>query len=219
MTTTHAHLRRILSRCIEIIADEVLNSASLSALYPMIGDLHPAVGREVHVQSLLFAGLRSSGYLTFASANYFVPASNSRQIDLAVWLPDVQRWLYLELEPCGPHFGYLSVLSDARKLIEDNPTDERDQLRALIVYGFRHPFQKKDGFRTKYERTSAELQRLDFAEVGITHRPLHGVEYLYVLAGLWALGLAPNTPEPCSISSNHRSEPFSSPTDADRRPC
>jgi hypothetical protein len=32
MTTTHAHLRRLLSRCTEIIADEVLNCASLLAL-------------------------------------------------------------------------------------------------------------------------------------------------------------------------------------------
>src|SRR5262249_27966475 len=99
----------------------------------------------------MFAGLQASGYLTFATANYFKPASNSRQIDLAVWLPDLQRWLYLELESCGPHLGYLPVLADAQKLIDDKPTDERDQLRALIVYGFRHPMQERDGFPKKYQ--------------------------------------------------------------------
>lgn len=188
--TTHAHLRRILSRSTEIIADEVLNCASLRATYLAIGDLHPALCREAHVQSLLFAGLRSSGYLTFAEANYFAPASNSRQIDLAVWLPDVRRWLYLELEPCGPHFGYLPVLADAQKLIDDKPTDDRDQLRGLFVYGFRHPIKERDGFPKKYQEMSGELQQRGFTEVGIIHRPLEGVEYPYVQAGLWVLGIA-----------------------------
>jgi hypothetical protein len=156
----------------------------------MIGDLHPALGREVHIQSLLFAGLRASGYLTFASANYFKPASNSRQIDLGVWLPDVKRWLYLELEPCGPHLGYLPVLADAQKLIDDNPKDDQDKLRGLIVYGFRHPVQEeRDGFRRKYEEMSSELEQRGFTKMGITSRSLEGMDYLYVLAGLWVLGL------------------------------
>src|SRR6516165_10480116 len=78
---------------------------------------------------------------------------DGRRLQAAV-AADVQRWLYLELEPCGPHFGYLPVLADARKLIDDKPTDHRDQLRALIVYGFRHPVQERDGFPNKYQEMS-----------------------------------------------------------------
>ena len=115
MSSVKAHLNRILERVTHIIADEVLNCTSLAATYPAIGDLHPAFGREGHGQCLLFAGLRASGYFTFAEASYFAPTSTSRQIDLAVWLPDVQRWLYLELKPCGPHWGYQQVIDDAEK--------------------------------------------------------------------------------------------------------
>jgi hypothetical protein len=81
MPDVDTHLRRILDRVTQVIADEVMNCASLVSTYPGIGVLHPAVGREGHVQSLLFDGLRASGYFTFAEANYFAPKSSSRQID------------------------------------------------------------------------------------------------------------------------------------------
>src|SRR5687767_253224 len=102
MPSVNDHLIRILDRVTHIVADEVLNCSSLTAAYPGIGELHPAAGREGHGQSLLFAGLRASGYFTLAEANYSVPGSTSRQIDLALWLPDVQLWFYLEIKPCGP---------------------------------------------------------------------------------------------------------------------
>jgi hypothetical protein len=113
---TLAHLNRILSRCTEILSDEVLKSVAMSQLYPAIGRIHPALSRKAHVQHLLFAGLRQSGYFVLAEENYFVPASKSRQIDLAIWLPDSRVWLYLEIEPCWPLYGYQPVLVDAQKL-------------------------------------------------------------------------------------------------------
>jgi hypothetical protein len=187
--TTRAHLRRILSRATEIIVDEVLNAASLRAIYQDIGDLHPAVCREGHMQSLLFAGLRSSGYFTIAEANYFKPMSNSRQIDLAVWLPDVHRWLYLEIEHCGTQAGYGNAFWDAKQLVEDSPVDRADQLRAVLVYGFRTQVNRRDDFKDKYEELNAELQKQGFELIQIQDRLLEGEGFVYVQAGLWVLGV------------------------------
>src|SRR6202035_2518770 len=94
-----AHLSRILSRATDTIADEVLNCASIAAVYPGIGDIHPALCREAHAQSLLFAALRASGYFTLAEGAYFSPATAARRIDLTVWLSHVGRWLFLEIKP------------------------------------------------------------------------------------------------------------------------
>src|SRR5260221_7855009 len=86
LPNSDVRLRRLLDRVTHIIADEELNCASLARTYPKIGALHPALTREGHVQCLLFAGLRASGYFTLAESYYFLPASANRQIDLAVWL-------------------------------------------------------------------------------------------------------------------------------------
>jgi hypothetical protein len=188
MADTHAHLCRLLDRVTAIFADEVLNCTSLSKLYPGIGDLHPAICREGHVQGLLLAGLRASGYYTVAEANYFVPSSNSRQIDLAVWLPDVARWLYLEVKPCHPLYGYQGVLDDAEKLRGDSPTDTRDQLRGVLTYGFRGPAIQRDFFPKKYQELGAKLIAMNFQQIGMACRSLDGTDYSYVQAGLWVLG-------------------------------
>ncbi len=137
------------------------------------------------MQALLFDGLRASGYFTIAEANYFVPASASRQIDLAVWLPDARLWLYLEVKPCSPHYGYQGVIADAQKLMEDRPFDPRDRLRGVLAYGFRHPVKEKDGFPEKYQQLGMGLLPLGFREIGIRRRSLEGTDYLYVQTGLW----------------------------------
>jgi hypothetical protein len=163
-------------------------------LYDRIGtlenDLQLSVCREAHIGSLLFAGLRASGYFTFAQGSYFVPRANGRQIDLTVWLPDVQRWLYLEVEPCGTQAGLGCLLPDARKLIEDDPTDPRDYLRALLVYGFRTPTSHRDMFADKYrERLDTELGQLGFRNVDIINRQVDGdPKITYVQTGLWVVG-------------------------------
>ena len=155
-----------------------------------MGTLHPALGREGHMLSLVFAGLRASGYLTFAQASYYTPRSNSRFIDLAVWLPDASRWLYLELKPCGAQGGFGNVLLDARKLKDDNPRDPYDQLRGVLAYGFRTESTHQDGFKNKYVDLSKELKLSGFEEIQIQRRELEGNEYHYVQTGLWCLGLA-----------------------------
>jgi hypothetical protein len=187
MQSLNSHLMRILDRVTHVVADEVLNCASLVATYPDIGELHPALGREGHAQSLLFSGLRASGYFTFAEANYATPGSNSRQIDLAVWLPDNQVWIYLEIKPCGPYWGIQAVLADAEKLVADQPTDPRDRLRGVLAFGFRDPVGR-DSFPHKYEDLSTRLQALGFREVGTRTRSLEGTTHSYVQAGLWVIG-------------------------------
>ena len=185
LPTVDVHLLRLLDRVTHIIADEVLNCASLARTYPQVGNLHPALRREGHVQSLLFDGLRASGYFTLAEANYFVPLSASRQIDLAVWLPDVLVWFYLEVKPCSPYYGVQPVVWDAQKLIDDKPTDLRDRLRGVLAYGFRDRVKERDGFPQKYKGIITELAPLGFREVGIQCRSLEGTEYTYVQTGLW----------------------------------
>jgi hypothetical protein len=187
-----AHLRRILDRVTHIIADEVLNCMSLAATYHDhdIGDLHPALGREGHMESLLFGGLRASGYFTMSQAGYFAGAP-SRQIDLAVWIPDTRAWLYLEIKPCWPDGGNQPVLDDAQRLIDDQTTDRRDRLKAVLAYGFRWPVREPDGFPQKYLDLSAELEQMGFSRVGIRCRSLEGTRYLYVQVGLWILNCQP----------------------------
>jgi hypothetical protein len=85
--------------------------------------------------------------------------------------------------------GYQWVLDDAQKLIDDAPTDPRDRLRGLLVYGFRNPVSQPDQFPEKYQTLGRELGRMGFAEAGISSRTLDGVQYAYVQVGLWALGL------------------------------
>ena len=194
MVSTLGHLERLLTRSAEIIADEVRACVSLTKLYDTIGnletDLQLSICREAHFGSLLFAGLRASGYFAFAQGNYFRPKAPGRQIDLTIWLPDVQRWLYMEIEPCGTQAGLGCVPTDAKKLIDDAPTDLRDVLRALLVYGFRTPTSHQDLFRDKFhERLDSELAELGFSNIGIVSREVEGDPRItYVQTGLWVVG-------------------------------
>jgi hypothetical protein len=104
---------------------------------------------------------------------------------MAVWLPDVRAWLYLEVKPCSPYNGFQEVVWDAQKLIDDQPTDPRDQLRAVLAYGFRDPVKGRDGFPNKYKQIGDRLLQLGFHELGIRSRVLEGTEYVYVQAGMW----------------------------------
>ncbi|HEY7158209.1 MAG TPA: hypothetical protein VH575_29925 [Gemmataceae bacterium] len=179
------HLLPILDQITKLIADEELNRASLVHTYPGIGDRYPDMYREGHVQSVLFCGLRTSNYFTIAEANYINPTSIYRKIDLAVWLPDARLWLYLELKPCPPVGAIADVLLDAKKLVDDRPTDPRDRLRGILAYGLRNPVQW-DGFPNKYRQLGEILLRdYGFQEVGIRSRSLKGTPSLYVQAGLW----------------------------------
>jgi hypothetical protein len=183
----NAHLRRLLRRLVDIIRDEVANCASLAELYPEMGDIHPALCRERHVQNLMAQGARQAGYFTLSECNYFVPASEGRRIDLGLWITDVRQWLYLELEPCGPLFGYQGVLADAQKLVADVPKDVRDQLRSLVVYGFRDRVKERDYFPDKYEELSEKLGELGFKKIEIRRCQLDSPDYTYFQAGLWVL--------------------------------
>jgi hypothetical protein len=184
---------RVHSRCLEIIADEVQNCASLEKVYGKeIGDIHPAPCHEVHVQSILFAGLRASGYFTMAGANYFDDRSSPhRQVDLAVWLSDVPTWLYLEIKECEPQGGRGKVLEDARKLKEgDKSNNPRDQLRAVLAYGFKYGKPSTIRYQAKFEKVSKELEEeWKFEKIAIDHRSLAGQTYSCVQVGLWAIGL------------------------------
>jgi hypothetical protein len=188
MSSLPKHLERIHARSVDAIADEVRNIETLIKAYPSIGLTHPADEREAHVQHVVFAGLRNAGYFTMIESNYFVPRDSSRRIDLATWIPDASRWLYLEVKPCSPIGGCEEVLLDARKLLADQPTDPRDLLRGMLVYGFRDQVGR-DGFPDKYREMSTQVQRLGFNEVRIEQRELRGTRYSYAQVGLWAIGL------------------------------
>ncbi len=182
------HLTRILQRFGDMVRDEVANCATLGAVYPEIGDIHPALCRERHVQGLFAQAARQAGYFAIAECNYFVPASAGRRIDLGLWLSDLRRWLYLELEPCGPQMGFQAAAVDAQKLVDDVPTDVRDQLRGVVVYGFRDRGVERDGFRSKYEQLGTELEKVRYRKVAIRQWPLDGdAEWAYFQAGLWVV--------------------------------
>jgi hypothetical protein len=190
MASILAHLERIHTRCLEIIADEVQNCTSLAAVYgAKIGEVHPAPSREVHVQSVLFAGLRASGYFTFAGALYEMPANNRRQIDLAVWLPDDRRWFYMEVKPCEQQGGFGNVVADAQKLLSDRPSDPKDRLRGVLAYGFKYPASGQDRYPMKFEKISKRLKPMGFTRISIDHRDVKGPVYAYVQVGLWVTGL------------------------------
>jgi hypothetical protein len=193
MSSVLAHLKRIHNRCLESISSEVQNCASLASVYgDDLGDIHPAPCREIHVQSVLFAGLRDSGYFTLAGAIYWMPANMRRQIDLAVWIPDVRRWFYLEVKPCEQQGGAANVRSDAEKLRDDRPSDPRDRLRGVLAYGFKYDTAHGDRFPAKFEGISEELRPIGFAPIAIDSRPLNDTRYPYVQVGLWAIGLDPD---------------------------
>jgi hypothetical protein len=191
MVTTANQLKRILARSTDIIADEVRNCVSMVKQYNTIGtlenDLQLSYCREAHFVCLLFAGLRASGYFTIAQGNYFDPGANARQIDLTIWLPDVHRWLYMEVEPCGTQAGLGCVLPDAKKLIADTSKDPRDALRALLVYGFGTLTSHQDGFEEKYRvRLDGKLGELGFSSIGIESRRIEGDPRItQVQTGLW----------------------------------
>jgi len=184
--TVGDHLRRIHLSCLDSLANEVRHGLLVKATYPGIGDIHPGEGREGHVQQLLFMGLRQAGYFTLAETSYFRGRSAGRQIDLGVWIPDVERRLFLEVKPCGPQMGDPQVRRDAKKLVDDNPPDPRDQLRGVLAYGFRDPVNRDD-FPGKYERTGEELARLGFEQIGVARRSLEGGAYTYVQVGMWVI--------------------------------
>lgn len=186
MSIQMKHLERILDRSIEAVVDEVRNGLTLAAIYPTLGKIHPAEGRERQIQHVVFSAIRSSGYFSLVETNYSKPRDNSRRIDIAAWLPDISRWLFLEIKPCNPLFGYENVIADAVKLINDDPVASEDRLRGIFVYGFRDSVSI-DHFPQKYSKLSTELRQLGFTEIGISKRDLSGTSYNYVQAGLWVI--------------------------------
>jgi len=177
-------LSRLVDEMMDIFIDEVNRSHSLKKKNLDIGDIHPGFTREGHIQCLLFSGLRDRGYESMAEENYFHSTDSSRQLDLAVWIHDIAKWLLLEVKPCSPLFGYQLPLEDAFKLRNDRVTDPRDRLRGVFAYGFRDPVDR-DGFPEKYARLSHEMKALDFQEIGIRYRPLEGTDFVAVQIGLW----------------------------------
>jgi hypothetical protein len=98
------------------------------------------------------------------------------------------RWLYLEVKPCDPQAGDTKVLADAEKLIDDNPSDPRDQLRGVFAYGFRWQNTNEARFGQKYKNLSNKLVVKGFSEVGICKRKFSESTNGYVQTGLWVLG-------------------------------
>jgi len=186
MSIQTKHLKRILDRSIEAVVDEVRNGITLTAIYPSLGKIHPAEGRERQIQHVVFSAMRSSGYFSLVETNYSKPRDNSRRIDIAAWLPDLSRWLFLEVKPCNPLSGFENVIADAGKLISDDPLATEDRLRGIFVYGFRDTVSR-DQFPQKYSKMSARLCQLGFTEIGISKRDLSGTSYNYVQAGLWVI--------------------------------
>jgi hypothetical protein len=205
MSTIPAHLKRIHDRCLDIIADEVQNCASLAEAYGMeVGNIHPAPAREIHVQSVLFAGLRASGYFTLAGSIYDMPANKRRQIDLAIWLPDVRKWFYLEVKPCEQQGGSSNVIADAEKLKNDKPADPRDQLRGVLAYGFKYRTRALDRYPAKFEKIGEALEPMEFRQFGPGHRDLNGGNYRYVQVGMWVIGLDPDAGRSRRATGNAR---------------
>jgi len=187
MQQLREQLLKLLNRFNDIVANEISSNITLQKQYPSIGrlcDIHPASCREHQIQSLFFHGLRKSRYYVHSESLYFYPKSNSRRIDLAVWLGILKRWLYLELEPCTPLSGYIPVLTDAKKYISDRTAHSCDKLKCLLVYGFRDQVNT-DHFPRKYSRLSTDLASLGYQEIAIKKKTLINDAYSYILSGLW----------------------------------
>ena len=186
IATIDSYLKHLLICFTKGVRAEVSHCASMVQLYPEMGRIHPAINRERHVQNLFAQIARQAGYFTLSECNYFVPASEGRRIDLAIWIPECRRWAYSDLEPCGPHYGFLEVLSDAQKLVNDSPQDERDSCRCLIVYGFRDPVDR-DGFPGKYREMSDQLEEMGFRMLDIQRCELDTADFNYFQAGIWVV--------------------------------
>lgn len=200
------HLGRIHARCIDALVDEVKYTADLYQVYPEIGSIHPAYEREGHAQHLMSTALRSAGYYTKVETNYpnTMPGYyGRRKIDIAAWIPDVRRWLYLEIKTFYHSNGEPGqVIQNANGLISDCPSG--DQLRGLLVYGFFFPpgslkkIQSEVGrqekqasyenkFYDKFDGLGAELTKLGFKEIAIADQDISG-EWPYMQVGLWVIG-------------------------------
>jgi hypothetical protein len=178
------HLQRILACFNDAIYHEVSNIYSLSKLYPSIGPIHPAECREQHIQSLFFVGLRTTGYYSHSETLYNNPKSLNRRLDLACWLPDIQTWLFIELEHCSPLSGYMNVLTDAIKFKSDTRKSSPPELKCLLVYGFRDEVIR-DNFPMKYLKLNNALLKAGFSKINIQTTNLPNGSYKYMQSGLW----------------------------------
>jgi len=179
------HLKRLHQSGLHALANEARRIGVLNDLYDDFGDQHLAELREGHAQAALFEGFRADGYFAEAESYYF-EGNPRRRIDLAVWLPDVRRWLYLEVKPCGPQGGGKKVLGDAKKLLADPSGDIRDQLRGVLAYGFQRPLEHgRDQYPDKYARLSGRLDKRGFKEIAIGRAELADTGFEYLQLGLW----------------------------------
>lgn len=160
----------------------------LYAKYRGIGEIYPDpdVCRENQMVTLFAAHLRAGKkkYFTQSESNYYIPNNNRRRIDLAVWLMEKRKWIFIEIEPCNPLGGFLGVLRDSKKLLRDKSKDKRDSMRMLIVYGFRKHV-KKDGFEKKYNKMSISLIKMGFFKQKKDKIKLTYPGYEYCQVGIW----------------------------------
>ena len=188
----HRHLQRVYQSGLHALANEARRMKALDDLYDGFGDQHLAELREGHAQAVLFEGFRADGYYAEAESSYF-EGEELRRVDLAVWLPDVRRWLFLEVKPCGPQGGDGKVLADADKLLSDPWDDDRNHLRAVFAFGCRGLLERgPDRFPGKYAQLSTRLAERGFREVGLGRADLADAGFEYVQVGLWVRdGLSP----------------------------
>jgi hypothetical protein len=185
MRSIEIDLRRVFSRALDSLTDEVLNALSLRKVYPQIGALNPAEMYETHVQHLLFAGLRLAGYYTQAETGYFAQAKR-RRLHLGVWLSDHRRWVFIEIERCPTQAGYKSVLWDATKLLQDRSNARRDNVRGLLVYGFKERLKRdSEHFRNKFERMTTDIESLGDHLIAKDERSLQARDFPLLIMGLW----------------------------------
>ena len=90
--------------------------------------------REIGTAAVLCTHLRNLGF--FTRMDWYFDGNNSLlRPDLAVWLPDSRRLLFLELKRVGQGYPYKGLRRDIKKLdnISVNP---KNSLNGLLVIGF-----------------------------------------------------------------------------------
>jgi hypothetical protein len=146
---------------------------------------------EGHVQSLVFQELRTSKpeYYVESEAPYFCGPKGRREVDLAIWLPPVERWLYLEVKGWLTKKGSKSVRKDAKKLIRDGQRNCQRTLRGILVYGT-YSSKHRCSIALYESVGDEELEKeMGFARVGIRSKDFSGDDdgWQGLQMGLWCI--------------------------------
>lgn len=177
----------------EAICDGVRQEVRYRYLQELLApkdDMRLTEERERGLISSLAFYIRTSGFMVHVEHYWYADdnISNAEIPDLAIRLPRIGKYLFLEAKPINPGYSAIDIArEDLEKL--SRPTNPNNKRNGFIAIGFAKSNTRHETFKNKYNELSKYITtNYQFREFRLESVELENVgdpELKYAIVGLW----------------------------------